>query len=491
MRNKLFVSAPLVRIAVSLMAGIIVGIKLPLPYFPLLTATLVIALALWKYELLQSAAICLCFIVLGALLADRQQKDLQVEWPAGEIRYEAVVISSPVEKPRSIAVDILLPESGRKLKCYLQKDHRSRRLQVGDGLRLQSVIRPNRDWHIGTFNYRRYLEIHGFTGSTYVAGWKWQKAVVSLRPLPRTERTRLYFLKLRSRLLERLTDSGIEGEAYEVVAAMALGDKTALTQEVRELYAVTGASHVLALSGLHLGIIYMLLSWLIIGRRWQTVSQLTILVSIWAFVFLVGMPTSVVRSAIMLSFYILMALGHRDKMSVNTLAFAAILLLAFNPLALFDIGFQMSFLAVFSILTVIPLTERLIQPEFLMRHRIVKWLWGIISVSCAAQIGVAPLIAYYFGRFSTYFLLTNLVVIPAATLILYLSIAVLTVPSLAYLLSKTIGLLHAALKYLSSLPGANIEGLHPTVLQVAMTYVIIASVWLILAVLPPNGPHRR
>ena len=137
------------------------------------------------------------------------------------MEYEAVVLSEPTEKPKTMAVDILLTGSQRKLKCYLYKDERSRSLRVGDGLRIQSCIRPNDEWRQGTFDYRRYLETHGFTGTTFVASWKWQKVQVSLSGLSRLERTRLYFLQLRSRLLSRW---GGDDDASAVVAAMTLGD---------------------------------------------------------------------------------------------------------------------------------------------------------------------------------------------------------------------------------------------------------------------------
>ena len=245
----------------------------------------------------------------------------------------------------------------------------------------------------------------------------------------RIERTQQYFLHQRTLLLKRLQSSGLSDDQYAVVAAMALGDKSALTHELRETYSMTGASHILALSGLHLSIIYALLSMLVVGRRWQTISQVAIILSIWAFVFLVGMSASVVRSAVMLTVYALLALGHRKKMSVNTLAFTAIVMLLVSPQALFDVGFQMSFMAVFSILLFVPLFYRPFSAEYLMTHRVVKWVWGMVAISIAAQIGVAPLIAYYFGRFSCYFLLTNFIVIPAATIILYLSLATLLIPS--------------------------------------------------------------
>jgi competence protein ComEC len=421
----------------------------------------------------------------------RQKDSLQVKWPEGEVCYEAVVLSEPVEKPKTMAVDIMLVQGGQKLKGYFYKrsgDSRqesvdkSRTLKIGDGLRIQSRIQPNSDWHRGTFDYRRYLEIHGFVGSTFVASWKWRKAVVSLERLSRLERTKLYFLKLRSRLLKRFAMEDEDSAQYAVLAAMALGDKSALTKELKEVYAVTGASHVLALSGLHLGIIYTLLSLLIVGRRWQMVSQLLIILCIWSFVFLVGISTSVVRSATMLTVYALMSLGNRDKMTVNTLAFTAVVMLVVNPLSLYDVGFQMSFMAVFAILILIPMITGVFSAEYLLSHRAIRWVWSMVAVSVSAQIGVAPLIAYYFGRFSTYFLLTNFIVIPAATLILWLSPVVLLFPSLAYILLYIVKCLNTVLEQIAAWPGASIEALHPSVLQTVMIYVVILCITYILTI---------
>ena len=378
MRSNVSEKAPLVKIAVSLMAGIVLAKYLVVAFalFPLLVVVVLSAFCLWRYEHLQSAAIVLCFVVLGVLLMQRSQQ----------------------ESPQPSRLD----------------------------------------------------------------------------------RSKTYFLEQRAKLLDRLSESGVDGSVYAVVAAMALGDKSQLTRELKDTYAVSGASHILALSGLHLGILYTLLSLLLSRRRWQVLSQVVIIVCIWLFVFLVGMSASVVRSAVMFTVYALLSLGHRDKMSVNTLAFAAIVMLLLNPKSLFDAGFQMSFMAVLAILLFYPLFESVWSQPFLFDHRIFKWLWTMLAVSCAAQIGVAPLIAYYFGRFSNYFLLTNLVVVPAATLILYLSLLVLLIPSLAYLLIYIVEALNHLLSWIATLPGASIEGLHPTLLQVWMTYVIIGAVYLLL-----------
>lgn len=483
MKNIQLEEVPLLKIAVSLMAGIVVGQSVTVgePWlFATLVVLLTLALLLWRHSYWQSIVIVSCFAALGWLLMQRQKNSLLVMWPEDEICYEAVVISEPQEKPKTIAVDILLPENGRRLKAYLYKDQRSRSLQIGDGLRIQSRIDPNDEWHRGTFDYRRYLETHGFTGRTFIASWKWQKAEISLKGLSRLERTRLFFLRLRHRLLARLSAVKVESDAYSVIAAMTLGDKSALTQDLKDVYAVTGASHVLALSGLHLGIIYSLLSLLSGGiKRFNSLFLLFTILVLWSYVFLVGMPVSVLRSALMLSLYALLSLGHRDKMSVNTLAFAVIVLLLMNPLSLFDIGFQLSFISVLFIVVWVPLLLGIFLADYLQTHRLVRWLWAMVAVSVAAQMGSAPLIAYYFGRFSTWFLLTNFIVVPVATLILWFAPLALLIPSLAYLLLYIVTKLNTVLTFLAALPFASIDGLYPTVLQVVMVYVILIALYLL------------
>ena len=267
---------------------------------------------------------------------------------------------------------------------------------------------------------------------------------------------------------------------------MTLGDKTAMTKETRELYSKTGAAHVLALSGLHLGIIYMLLTYLMPGRRkWW--GRLFLVLAIWAFALLTGLSTSIVRSTTMISIYAVFSLRGGRQSSVNVLAFTALVMLLIDPRTLFDIGFQLSFMAVLAILLIMPLTEHFVSATFLREHPLLRWLWGMVAVSTAAQIGVAPIIAYYFGRFSTYFLLTNLIVIPAVTIILYGSL-------LFFLTSWTpIGLallwivsrLNQTLDWTARLPLASIDGLHPSVIQVVLVYFAVACLYLFLLKLRP------
>jgi competence protein ComEC len=172
-------------------------------------------------------------------------------------------------------------------------------------------------------------------------------------------------------------------------------------------------------------------------------------------------------------------------MSVNALAFTAIVMLMWNPEWLFDIGFQLSFMAVLAILLFVPVFEDIFSAKYLQEHRLVRYIWGLVAVSVSAQIGVAPLIAYYFGRVSTYFLLTNFVVLPAAYLILGFSLIVLLFPSLAYILLYIVDSLNAVLLRITTIPGSSIDGFHPNELQVVLTYVIIFCIYLLIERIKP------
>lgn len=131
---------------------------------------------------------------------------------------------------------------------------------------------------------------------------------------------------------------------------MALGDKSALDSNTRNSYSISGASHILAVSGLHIGIIFQLFIFLLGGRKYSVYTIILSLISIWTYVFLIGLPASAVRAAIMLSAYSLSLAFHRTGLPLNTLSSAYIFMLFISPLYLFELSFQLSFLAVASIL---------------------------------------------------------------------------------------------------------------------------------------------
>jgi len=476
-------SAPLLMPAIAFMAGIAAGQHAESSVCWLLfSVSLVAILLLYRWPQTQSLAILFCVAALGSVRSAMVRSEHDgIRWPQGTVAFEAVIVSEVAEKPKTVAADMIIADIGRKIKGYIAKDDKSRHLKVGDRLKICALIDRNREWHHGTFDYHRYLEVHGFSGQTFVRSGNWQLQNQSWQGLTAWQRLRLHFLCYRHRLLERYRQMGFSDDAYAVVAAMTLGDKSAMTSGLREVYAVSGASHVLALSGLHLGIIYMVLTLLVVGRRWRYATQLLAIAGIWAFALLVGLPASVLRAAIMITAFALLSLPGRGRSSLNALALAAFIILTVSPDSLYDVGFQLSFAAMLGILLIQPLLERLLRREWLMEHRVAHWAWGLATVSVAAQMGTAPLVAYYFGRFSTWFLLTNLVVIPATTAILYLAIVTLLLPQLGSVLLHVVGWLNAVLTLMATrLPLASIEGLHPSALQTAMVYVIILCIYLII-----------
>jgi competence protein ComEC len=439
----------------------------------------------------QSCLLMLATFFLGGWLVTINEKEFAQPLPKNEQMYEAVLTSQPVEHGKIIEFDMIITKgplkTPMKVKASLLKDTVNRnfkRLNVGDGITAISLLeKPNNFYQSSNFDYVRWLQCHGYKAKTFIYYNDWQKAVIDLGSLSHIERTKLAALKLRQKLLKRYINNGLQGQQYAVVAAMTLGDKSFLSKRTKDVYSISGASHVLALSGLHLSIIYAILTMLTFTRRRQLLSQTIIISVIWIYVFMVGMPLSVIRSALMLTVYSMFSLFNRDKMSLNVLALTAMLMLFVNPMDLFDVGFQMSFMAVMSIMIYYRSIYELFPAKYLIKHRVINWIWSLAVVSISAQIGTAPLVAYYFGRFSCYFLFANYLVIPLATMILYGSVIIFILtplPIIQSLIVKIVGwfayLLNHGLQFISSLPFSSVEGINVNVYQIFIVYIIIASI---------------
>lgn len=476
---------PVLRVALFLVAGIVSGELLYGAvscdaWFAATAVSLMFALLAYRRCVLQTVLIFLTCYFLGAMLVCRELDEVNMSVPGEDTAYSAVVVSQPVVAGKVVRCDLITVNTHRpmKIKASIYRDWRADRLRIGNGIEAVSLLEKPTNYAGADFDYARYLLYHGYVATTiYIDEWK--GAAVDLSRLSVVLRARISALVFRDKLLQRFSDMGFSGQAYAVLAAMTLGDKSSLSDELKEEYSVSGASHVLALSGLHLGIIYAILSLLFSRRRWQIVSQVLILLAIWSYVFIVGMSASVVRSAVMLTVYSFVSLLNRNRLSLNTLSVAAVVILAGSPLYLYDVGFQMSFAAVlFIIIFYRPLLE--VMPGSIRNIPIIKQVWQMTAVSVAAQIGVAPLIAFYFGRFSCYFLLTNMIVVPAATVILYgavLTAAVSFLPwlqtLLAGLLLKVVILLNACVSFVAALPGASVDGIRIGLLQLLLIYILI------------------
>lgn len=288
----------------------------------------------------------------------------------------------------------------------------------------------------------------------------------------------------RKALTSKYVEQGLSGDTYDIVAAMTLGEKKGISKEVRKTFSASGGAHILALSGMHLGILFMILTFLLPTKRWPKISVLIELLAIWAFVFLIGFQPSLVRAALMLTIYCIAKMLSRNTRSMDVLAFTAALLLVISPQWLFDVGFQMSFAAVTGILLLYGpifrfLTYREKETEktslwVVCRRVLFDGIVGLVVISFTAQLGVAPLVAYYFGNFPTYFLLTNFIVTPAAFLIIVLAIGLLMGVPLLTPLTIVVQGMHASLLWIKNLPYSNLE-VRLSVWQTLLVYVIIIS----------------
>lgn len=462
-----FSTTPLLPVAICLMSGIVVGSgwQPPFPSLFLLPVTIIATLVSGRWPVVQSLAIYCCFMVLGMTLIQLRHENETDLWNQ---ELEAVVMSEPMERPKTIGVDLLVPcAEGRTIRCYLWKNERSKALKLGNELvvRLEESS-TSRNHHEGATHTMMY----------FLHNKNWDVGGSALSQLSRWQRSRLWFLQQRHKLLKRYQGFQLEDDAYAVVAAMTLGDKSAQTRELREVFAISGSSHILAISGLHVGIVYMLLTWFMLGRRRFWLSQVVTVSAIWAFALLTGLSPSVTRAATMISIYALFAERGGRKSPINVLCFTVIVMLVADAQMLFGVSFQLSFSAIFAILTFLPLLQNMYQPE----NAILRWGWSLALLSLCAQLGVAPLIAYYFGRFSTYFLLTNFLVVPAATVILYGALVALLFPPASVVLLWAVKTMNGALRFIAALPGASIDGLHPTPVQVALTYAFLVICYLML-----------
>lgn len=501
-RSPIRIHAPLMPIAVSLMAGIGVSERWATDWAVMLLPTSVVLLAVClsgRWPRWQTAGIWLLAAALGMMWGTARRQQLTVEWPKEPVGMQVVVVSEPTVKERTVVADVVMAGSGRKIRCRMARDAASERIGIGDRLAVRTRVKQPHEWRSGHFSYQQYMQCHGFSGEAFAGSGQWRVCAASLAGLPMTERVRLKALLVRHSLLGDYRRWGLSGDEYGVIAAMTVGDKSRLSEQLKDTYAKAGASHVLALSGLHLMMIYAVISLMVGWWRFRTVSQVAIVLAMWAFAFVAGLPPSVVRSAFMISVYALMSLGYRERMSLNTLAFTAIVMLVVNPLALYDVGFQLSFMAVLAIVLLNPLLGRLIAPHVLQRHRWLSALWGTTTVSVAAQAGTAPLVVYHFGALPTYFLLSSYIVIPAITLMLYLTLASVVTgwwtslqQVLVVALTTIASWTNRLLESIARLPYSSVEGISLSTLQLVLCYVMLGALWtlLTLTVDRKNGEQR-
>jgi competence protein ComEC len=382
-----------------------------------------------------------------------------------------------------------------KMLLYFQKNSRSEQLKYGDELIVKSEFKeilppmnPN------GFNYKRYLKFKQIRYQLYVKNNDW-------KCVNEKQGNVLIHVanKCREYLLQRLEQCDLDSELFGIASALLLGYDQVLESETRDHFSDAGAMHVLCVSGLHVGIIYLIFSTVFsFLKRFKNgfvLRGILILLLLWFYAMITAFSPSVLRASCMLSFIVFGEMMNRKSNVYNTIAASAFLLLLINPLMLMELGFQLSYIAMIGIVSIYPIIKKYV----LLKNHLVQKLLDIIIVSVAAQLATFPLVIYYFHQFPIYFLLTNLIVVSFAGILIYLGFSFFIfseVPIfgsvLAFLLKKSLFILNAYVSFINSLPLASVEGLVLSILSVIIIYILIISafrailkrnkIWLIVII---------
>ena len=392
------------------------------------------------------------------------------------VRYTAKVLT---------IVDSAAHSARGKVYLYMQPDSTRSMPVMGDTLMVRTRIR--RGGQSGDFDYGTYLRQQGIAGAGVVWRNQWQYIGHSTsQPFSPKQ--------WQHALQERYHCLGLSGQEAATVSALTLGYKEDLDRETAQSFQRAGAAHILAVSGLHTGIIYsILLLVLTLGGRfkplytqrlWRCGQSAVIIAAMWAYAAMTGMTPSVVRSVLMLTLVEIGRMLYRQSLSLNTVAAAAFLLLAVRPLDLFSVSFQLSFAAVVALLLFVPAFSMMLPVGWIRPaplRKTAKYVVDIIAVSLAAQIGTLPLTLYYFGQCSNYFLLTNLLVIPLAWLLVVAAPAVLAIGGLPWIGDACVWicnglarLLNTSVGWIEHLPGA-VSEIRISLPMVVLLYGAIAG----------------
>ena len=307
------------------------------------------------------------------------------------------------------------------LLAYFEKDSATEPPEAGSIIALSALpqkISPPQN--PGAFDYKKYMAASNVYHQVYVKNNSWL-----LLKEPRGFDLYLSAQRITKYLVTILHDNGLEGKEFAVASALMLGQNDMLDAETLREYSGSGVMHILSVSGLHVGVIFLIINFLLgfmNKNRWQVWSKtILIILTIWAYALLTGLSSPVLRASVMFTFVTIGNASNRYVHIINSLAVSAFLLLLFNPLVISNVGFQLSYIGILGIVFINKPIAELWQPP----NRIIEYIWDLVAVSIAAQIATAPLAILYFHQFPTYFLPANLVAIPLSGLVIYSGLLVM------------------------------------------------------------------
>ncbi|MCF8369424.1 MAG: ComEC family competence protein [Bacteroidales bacterium] len=373
----------------------------------------------------------------------------------------------------------LLPASG-KLLVYFEKGNETNRLAYGDVIMFKNKINeltPPRN--PGEFNYKNYLNNKGIYHSAFLGNSDWE-----LLQRKQGFSIKAFGINIREKLMGILQDNGISGDEFAIASAILLGYDENLDADLKRQFSGAGAMHILCVSGLHVGIIVVILGHILfflnLNRTTRILKVFLLILIIWSYAIITGLSPSVLRASAMFSAIVIGRSFKRKANIYNMLALSALALLLINPYYLWEVGFQLSYLAVFGIV----LLFKPIYNFFIPNNLIVDWIWKITVVSFAATLSTLPLGIYYFDQFPNLFLLTNLIVIPGAMLVVYFGLATLAFSFLpfvskifGFLLTYTLKGLTWSVAWIEGLPLSTTRGIHIESFELWLILILLGSLF--------------
>lgn len=436
-----------------------------------------------------TAVFFLMFFSLGFCLSYKKISDVSIyhrkDYADFSGKMTAIILNTPVKKEKTVRAlaKIYAPKvPGTPLALlYIQHDSAACALSRGDLLYLDAQLRPPAPpMNPGEFDYRTHLLRKGVSLTAYLNERSW---VLLERQKPFSLSAAA--ASLQSRFSGLFAASGLSGPEYSVITAILLGNDDTMDPDLKAGYAAAGVSHILCVSGMHVGIIFMILNFLLkpmeYSRRLRFVKSVLLIGAVWFYAALTGLAPSVQRSAAMFTFMTVGGMLRRNANVFHSLFASMFVLLIIHPLLIFEIGFEMSYLAVFGIVSIQPRLAGLLSP----RTRLGRYFWELICVSVAAQLATFPLSVFYFGQFPNYFLLSNLSVMSLSFLVIVTGVVLLVLSwcppvagAVGWLLTHEIRLMNGIISFIRALPYSVTDKISFTVFQTLLIYGIILLVFL-------------
>lgn len=440
-----------------------------------------------SFKWITGISLHLCLLVLGYYLSMHKTYDITVP---DLNRADAVVCritQTPVEKTRSYKSEGFLQSAlingkwepvNHKIIIYSPIGD-SILWQYDDIVLLKSPIQfPKEPANPHQFNYKKYLAKNGIYYQTYVkrddVTWLDKDRQFTLSDMAE------YCVQYTRNVCRNVIP---DEDLAAVATALLVGYQEELDPETKTSFSRVGAMHILAVSGLHVGVIFILLSNLLFvlnRNKYTKILKAVILIGfLWGYALIAGFSPSIVRAALMFTLLIPIISFQVRGNAYNNISSSAFILLIYQPSYLFDVGFLLSYVAVFGIIFLFPYMKRWIRSEYWL----IRNIWQLTAVSLAATIFTTPIVLFYFGQFPLSFWLSNLIAVPLSTFIIYIGLIALFavhIPILGWIVGKTLyyslWILRESIQWIEALPFAYIDHLMINRWQVYLLYILLFTI---------------